>query len=88
MIIYNEKDNVLYEKFLQNKPKDFIKTINRHFKIKVFGLGFNILLGVRGLVSLVGVDNASNLLEGALRSDKDIIRCRLRRGLSITFYSK
>jgi len=66
--------------------------INLNFKIKVNGKSFtgksmSKLVGVRGLVSLVGEDLAEKLVERAFSEGLDVTTCKLRRGLTIRFYS-
>ena len=67
------------------------KEINRTFKIKVNGINFegdklNIAVGVSGLINLVGVELANNLLDRAFDTKGDKCVCKLRRGLKVTFY--
>jgi len=66
--------------------------INGNFKIKVNGRNFSgrsvsKLVGVRGLVSLVGLELADKLVERAFREGLDVTVCKLRRGLTVRFYS-
>lgn len=64
------------------------KQINRNFKIKVYGLGINKLVGVSGLLAIVGDEAlASRLVERAFASLEDKQECKLRRGIKITFYA-
>lgn len=67
--------------------------INRNFRLKVYGMDaennrINRLVGVSGLVALIGADFAEKFITRALNSDKDSVRCRLRRGLQVTLYFK
>lgn len=67
------------------------KEINGTFKIKVSGVNYegnrlNIAVGVSGLIKLIGVDLANNLLKRAFETTDDKCICKLRRGLKITFY--
>ncbi|UFK27444.1 hypothetical protein [Elizabethkingia phage TCUEAP2] len=67
------------------------KEINKTFKIKVNGINFegdklNIAVGVSGLINLVGVELANNLLDRAFDAKGDKCVCKLRRGLKVTFY--
>lgn len=67
------------------------KEINKTFKIKVNGINFegdklNIAVGVSGLINLVGVELANNLLDRAFDTKGDKCVCKLRRGLKVTFY--
>lgn len=74
--------------------KFLTKVVNRDFKIKVFGINdgkkINTLVGVSGLINLIGVDLANSLTERAFKHfyERDVIHCKLRRGLLISFYSK
>jgi hypothetical protein len=79
---------------LIKKEKEMRSTseINSNFKIKVNGKNFkgqsmSKLVGVRGLVSLLGEDISINLIERAFSEGKDITICKLRRGLTVRFYS-
>lgn len=61
--------------------------INRNFKIKVYGMGINKAVGVKGFVELVEDINLCNrLLERAFNSSADKCICKLRRGVKVTFY--
>lgn len=68
------------------------KEINQNFKIKVSGLNgdtkLHQLVGVSGLIDIVG-DNekVNNMLNRAFNKGLDKVECKLRRGLSITFYA-
>jgi hypothetical protein len=69
-----------------------VSEINSNFKIKVNGKNFNgssmsKLVGVKGLVALCGLDLSAKLVERAFAEGKDITICKLRRGLTVRFYS-
>lgn len=70
------------------------KVVNRDFRIKVFGriddVKINTLVGVAGLIELVGVELANNLTARAFKHyySRDVIHCKLRRGLLVSFYTK
>lgn len=69
------------------------KTINRNFLIKASGIDnegkrINKLVGVSGLLSLIGETLADKFITRAFNSGEDLCRCKLRRGLRITFYCK
>lgn len=69
-----------------------VSEINSNFKIKVNGRSFSgkymsKLVGVRGLVSLVGEELAETLVERAFADGVDVKVCKLRRGLTVRFYS-
>lgn len=66
--------------------------INANFKIKVNGRNFNgrymsKLVGVKGLFNLVGEDLGVKLIDRAFNEGKDVTVCKLRRGLTVRFYS-
>lgn len=61
--------------------------INKNFKIKVNGLGENILVGVSGLIARVGEEMANKLFDRAFASTSDKQVCKLRRGIKVTFYA-
>lgn len=71
-----------------------VRMINRDYRIKVFGRidgkKINTLVGVSGLIKLIGIDLANSLTERALRQGfyRDVVHCKLRRRLLISFYSK
>lgn len=67
--------------------------INRNFLLKVYGKGengerINRLVGVSGLIGLIGVELANKFINRALNSGKDSTKCKLRRGIQVTLYSK
>lgn len=67
--------------------------INRNFLLKVYGKGengerINRLVGVSGLIGLIGVELANRFINRALNSGKDSTKCKLRRGIQVTLYSK
>jgi len=63
------------------------REINRNFKIKVYGMGINKAVGVRGFLTTVGdAALANRLLDRAFNSSADKCDCKLRRGLRVTFY--
>lgn len=68
-------------------------TINRDFRIKVFGFNnegskINTLVGVSGCIDLIGEDMMEKFLVRAYTQGLDVCVCKLRRGLKVTFYSK
>ena len=68
-------------------------TINRDFRIKVFGLNnegrkINKLVGVSGCIALIGETMMEKFLDHAYMQGNDATVCKLRRGLKVTFYSK
>ena len=67
--------------------------INRNFLLKVYGVDsenkrINRLVGVSGLVGLIGTELTEKFITRALKSKKDSVKCRLRRGLQVTLYFK
>jgi hypothetical protein len=69
------------------------REINLNFKIKVngknfTGKSFSKLVGVRGLLNMVGDEKlAEKLVERAFNEGADVTVCKLRRGLTVRFYS-
>lgn len=65
-------------------------TINRNFKIKVFGFvdgrKVNTLVGVSGLIRLIGEEMSDKLVVRAFAGKDDKCVCKLRRGVKVTFY--
>lgn len=64
------------------------KSINRNFRIKVNGKKINKLVGVKGLIELIGVGMANEMLRRAFNGKDDKTVCKLRRGIKISFYIK
>ena len=69
------------------------KFINKNFRIKVSGIDnegnrINKLVGVSGLLNLIGETLADKFVTRALKAGLDKVKCRLRRGLRVTFYVK
>lgn len=67
------------------------REINRNYKIKVYGLfdgkKINTLVGVSGFIKMVNdIDLCNRLLDRANSGMGDVIVCKLRRGLKISFY--
>lgn len=68
--------------------------INRNYRIKVFGVNeeggkkINKLVGVSGLLELIGVDLANKFMDKREKSMGDVLVCKLRRGLQVSFYVK
>jgi len=78
--------------FYQGLQKN-VSEINRNFYIKVSGITeqgkIHSLYGVSGLIDLIGdVDLVNNLVERAFNILHDKCVCKLRRGITINFYSK
>lgn len=67
---------------------EYSKIMNREFRVKVHGCGFNTLVGWSGLVSIVGQEIAEKAVLKAFSSGMDKWTWRLRRGLRLDFYSK
>lgn len=87
MYVYNSQENSLYQKFIENNGQHVVNEVSRNFKIKVYGLGFNKLVGVYGLLNIVGYDMTVSMLHDVLKSQKDVHIVQLRRGLKVSFYS-
>ena len=69
------------------------KQINRDWRIKVSGITedgtyLNTLMGVTGITNLIGKDFLKKFLDRAYASMDDSCKCKLRRGISVTFYAK
>lgn len=66
--------------------------INMNFRIKVNGIvdgkKTNTLVGVYGLIKLVSVEMANNMLRRAFNGKDDKLVCKLRRGIKVSFYVK
>lgn len=67
--------------------------INKNFRLKVKGVDnngnkLNKLVGVSGLISLIGEELLSKLLDRAFACMDDVCVCKLRRGLKVSFYVK
>lgn len=67
------------------------KQINSNWKIKVAGIyngeKVNTLVGVAGFLRMVGDnDLAERLLDRAFDKMDDVVVCKLRRGIKISFY--
>lgn len=61
--------------------------INREYKMKVHGQGYNMLVGVSGLLALVGVERASKMLNRANACTGDVCHCRVYgQDLRVSFY--
>ena len=76
-----------------NRPVDITKEITSNFRIKVYsnhdqGKSLNSLRGCSGLIALIGFELANKFMINAIMSDDQIIIHKLRRGLTITFYSR
>lgn len=68
--------------------------INQNFKIKVYGYNgdnnrINSLFGVKGLINLIGLELADTLIKRAFKNSfsEDVVVCKLRRGLKVSFYN-
>lgn len=67
--------------------------INRNFRIKVYGVDnegrkINKLVGVAGIIALVGIEMLNKLLKRAFSCLLDKCVCKLRRGITVSFYAK
>lgn len=86
MTIYTERENSLYAKFRAKNP-GLISEVSRNFKIKVYGQGYNKLVGVFGLLNILGSEMTARYIKKALKSQGDVFRVQLGRGLKVSFYS-
>lgn len=74
---------------MTNELIKFRKELNKHFLIKLNSYGSSRLVGFKGLCEAVNDDKLLlKIIEGALGSPEDVYKRRLRRGLTIRFYSK
>ena len=67
------------------------REINFNYKIKISGVyegkKINTLVGVSGLIRLVNnIELTNRLLDRAFKSREDSCKCKLRRGLKVSFY--
>ena len=61
--------------------------INREYLIKVYGNGYNTLVGVAGMIALVGAEKANKMLERANKCLGDVCKCAVYgTGLQFSFY--
>lgn len=61
--------------------------INREYKMKVHGQGYNVLVGVSGLLALVGVERAAKMITRANACMTDVCKCRVYgQDLQVSFY--
>jgi hypothetical protein len=75
-----------------NEPVDLRHEVTQNFKIKVYsnndqGKTINSLRGYSGMISLIGEELAHKFMICSLMSDTEKQVYKLRRGLTITFYS-
>lgn len=86
---------------LKSKPTTTMKTnlkytkkfINQNFRMKVYGFDesgkrINKLVGVAGLIALIGIEFINKFIDRALKAGLDCCKCKLRRGLQVSFYVK
>ena len=61
---------------------------NRHFKVKVYGNGINKAVGFSGYMAIIGDEAlAFRLLDKAAAFMGDVLHCKLRRGIKVSFYN-
>lgn len=72
--------------------KNLYSTIYSHFYIKVYGYSngvhYNQLVGIPFLIRELGRVLCHKILGQAEYSDLEVVKIKLRRGLTITFYAK
>lgn len=74
---------------VKNPKKESINTlVNRNLYIKVYGNGYNQLVGVPMLRSILGDILCNKVLEKGFHTPLDKITLKFRRGLKITIYAK
>lgn len=74
------------------KP-DLRNLLSINFRVKVYsnidnGKSINSLRGYSGLINLIGNDLTVKFVNYALSSEDQVVTLKLRRGLTIKFYSK
>lgn len=62
--------------------------INRNYYIKVYGLGYNTLVGWPKLVEILGEQLANKVLAKAMTTIKDKTTMKFRRGIKVDIYPK
>ena len=62
--------------------------VNRNYYIKVYGLGYNTLVGWPTLVEILGEHLANKVLAKALTLRTDKATMKFRRGLKVDIYPK
>ncbi len=66
----------------------FRTNVYRNLLIKVYGCGYNQLVGIPFLYRLCGRVLSNKILAKGLDTDLDRITIKLRRGIKITIYTK
>lgn len=66
----------------------FSTNIYRNLRIKVYGCGYNQLVGIPFLYRLCGRVLSHKILAKGLDTDLDRVTIKLRRGIKVTIYSK
>lgn len=75
------------KKNLEKALKMTTTQINREYLIKVHGLGYNMLVGVNGLLALVGDTRATKMIQRANACMSDVCKCRVYgQDLQVSFY--
>ena len=62
--------------------------INRNYYIKVYGLGYNTLVGWPKLVEIFGEQLANKVLAKAMTTKTDKLTLKFRRGIKVDIYPK
>lgn len=64
------------------------RDFNRNFKVKIYGNGINKAVGYSGYLAAIGDDKlAHRLLQKAADYMGDVLHCKLRRGIKVSFYN-
>lgn len=71
---------------LAQAVKMTISQINREYKIKIYGDGYNQLLGVGGLLEMVGLQRAEKMIVRANSCLGDVCKCKVYGGVQVSFY--
>jgi hypothetical protein len=74
-------------KALEDAVKMTSASINFNYPhIKISGEGYNQLVGVGGLLSIVGVERAAKMIKRANACLGDVCRCKVYGGVQVSFY--
>lgn len=75
-------------KTMYDEKATFSTNVYRNLRIKVYGRNINKLIGLPGLYALCGRVLSHKILAKGFTTDLDKVIIKLRRGLTITIYSK
>lgn len=65
------------------------RDFNRNFIVKIYGNGINKAVGFAGYFKIIGDDALAHKLlqKAADYYEGDVLHCKLRRGIKISFYN-